>query len=68
MTTIEQAKKAKEYLLPMRDIIPASIGISKDSKGYFIKVYLSEPTTYSIPSSIGQVRVEIEIVGIPEKY
>lgn len=68
MTTLEQARKAKEYLLPIIEKISATIGISHDSFGYYLKVHVSESTTYNIPSSVGQVKVEVEIVGKPEKY
>lgn len=59
MTTIEQARKAKEYLLPL---FPC-IGISHDSSGYYIKIFLSEPTNLSIPDTVDNVRVKSVIVG-----
>lgn len=68
MTTIEQARKVKQYLVSINEKMSATIGISRDNSGYYVKVHLFEPTTHNIPSSVDNVKVEVEIVGTPEIY
>lgn len=45
MTTKEQASKAKPSLVTLLDDIPATIGLSCDDSGYYLRVPIQSQVT-----------------------
>ena len=66
MTTIEQARKAKQTLLQQfeRGGDALAVGIGKDDSGYIVKVHADTSSQRSaVPKSIAGVKVQTEVTG-----
>jgi len=69
LITLQQARKAKQSLLPTVKDLLTGIGLAYDKDGYFLIVHISEPIEdHNIPNNIDGVRVVIEITGLPKIY
>ena len=69
MTNLQQARKAKQSLLPIVKDLPTIIGLAYDNNGYFLIAHISEPMeNHNIPNNIDGVRVVIEIIGLPRVF
>ena len=63
--TRNQARAAKQKLLDQLRDVPelAGVGVTELNNEWAVKVNLTRPATFTIPSSIDGVAIWVEIVG-----